>query len=78
MHSYHRNDGPPADWLEFWVRFVCGALLGAFLGIAVMQSETSAEHVWVAVLAGGVVCGLAAAWFGDRFWFSLAYLFSFW
>jgi hypothetical protein len=27
------SDDPPADTLEFWVRFVCGVLVGAVIGV---------------------------------------------
>ena len=64
------NAHPPANWFEFWVRFVCGALLGGLLGLEV-GGDGPASQVWLAVLGGSVVIGLVAGWFGDRFWYSL-------
>ncbi len=65
----------PADRLEFWVRFVCGAFLGVFASFALMIKCTY-YHLSFTML--GIVsallivgCGLGAAYGGDRFWYRI-------
>ena len=60
---------PPADWFEFWVRFVFGALLGLIAGVNAF--DLSSVKWWELALCGLVV-GLIAGWFGDRFWSAFA------
>lgn len=55
----------------FAVRFVCGAVLGIGLGFGawVHSLPDAAPPVVFAIVAGtSVVCGLLAAFLGDRFW----------
>jgi hypothetical protein len=59
------NPHPPADWLEFWVRFVCGAIFGAVVDLGTM---IDAPHPWLVLAAFCLVFGIIAGWFGDRFW----------
>jgi hypothetical protein len=68
-----RQDAPPkTDWLEFWVRFVCGFLFGAFAGIRVWLYFLDSWGAFVAIdLAVAAGCGLAAARYGDKFWHSV-------
>lgn len=64
------------DRIEFWVRFTCGALLGAFVGFGAFLSHWSSGSGAVTALAliSGVcvISGLCAARFGDRFWYTVA------
>ena len=67
------NPHPPADWFEFWVRFVCGALLGLVAG---WYSLGPGLASWWALSLCCLVFGVVAGWFGDRFWHAIAR--SFW
>jgi hypothetical protein len=55
------------DRFGFWVRFVCGALFGAFLSLrgAFLYNGSSAILM---VIAGALICGFGAAKCGDSFW----------
>jgi DnaJ domain len=65
------------DRLEFWIRFVCGAIFGVFSGGAWVLSAMSGVAVGFPVTAAlGVIAlavgfGLAAARYGDKFWYSV-------
>jgi hypothetical protein len=67
------------DWLEFWVRFVCGALLGILIAFALILNlfpliEDPFEHPAnpvVGTVGVMLVCGFAAVRYGDRFWCSI-------
>ncbi len=55
---------------EYGIRFGCGSLLGAVVGVF-LALEVAAEDMTrfagsVALIA--LVCGAMAAWQGDRFW----------
>jgi hypothetical protein len=65
-HPIHMEPHPPADWFEFWVRFVCGALFGGVVGFF-----TFAEQGWLTMLATALAFGAVAGWWGDRFWHTL-------
>src|SRR5262249_52919288 len=60
------------DRIEFWVRFICGSLFGAFVGFGAFlshwNSSSGGATVLALVSAVCVVSGLCAARFGDRFW----------
>jgi len=64
-----RDTLPVTDRVEFWVRFGCGALLGAFMSINLVLIAYDEPKLLIAG-AGTliVVCALATARFGDRFW----------
>jgi hypothetical protein len=65
-----RHAPPKTDWLEFWVRFVCGFLFGGLVGIRLWIEFLDNFGGFVAAdLAVG--CGLAAARYGDKFWYSV-------
>jgi curved DNA-binding protein CbpA len=56
--------------IEFWVRFACGALLGAFVSLDLVLNFTESS----AVLVWGITCltlgfGFASARYGDKFWY---------
>jgi hypothetical protein len=66
---------PRLDRVEFWARFVCGAVLGLFIaldaGISSLAMDISLK-LWLAGLALITVgSGLLAAKLGDKFWYSL-------
>jgi curved DNA-binding protein CbpA len=65
----HADTLPINDRREFWLRFACGALLGAFMSISVALDFCDEPKALI-VSTGGlmVVCGFAAARYGDRFW----------
>ena len=66
-----------ADRLEFWVRFVCGALFGIVSGVAWVLSEMATTSMEYPIIAGfGVMAltvgfGLAAARYGEKFRYSV-------
>jgi len=63
---------PPKDWFEFWVRFVCGALLGiVFATLFCLRFFYSTDCAWLAIPASGLLCALGAARYGDNFWVAL-------
>jgi hypothetical protein len=68
-----KRDAPPkTDWLEFWVRFVCGFLFRGLVGIRLLIEFLDNFGGFVAAdLAMAVGCGLAAARYGDKFWYSV-------
>jgi hypothetical protein len=65
------------DRLEYWIRFVCGAIFGIFSGVAwVLSGMTGAALDFPVMAAAGVLAlaigfGLAAARYGDKFWYSV-------
>ena len=61
------------DKLEYAVRFLCGAVLGALLGVGgVLRLEhgTAGGYLLLVVVLP-LAFGLLAAVLGDRFWHSL-------
>ena len=73
--SLNRRSPNKIDWLEFCVRFVCGAVFGMFLGLRfVLYWWLSENHVMLGLVNVGVMlaCGFLAARYGDRFWGSLS------
>jgi hypothetical protein len=67
-----------ADRIEYWVRFVCGCLAGAFLALDVVSLFLDSEVFtsgWkqMALLFSGVTLafGLLAARYGDKFWHAI-------
>ena len=65
-----RDTLPVTDRLEFWVRFVCGALLGAFLSLKILIFALLDDpKIFVACAIGLIIaCGYGAARYGDEFW----------
>lgn len=65
------------DRLEFWVRFVCGAILGIFVsaGFALRTNFFFAELSPTLVVCVAIVivlaCGFGAARGGDKFWYAI-------
>ncbi len=67
---------PKTDRIEFWVRFFCGALLGVFVIVDSLLSimpDSLHYSAGLALAALGIILGfgLAAARYGDRFWYSI-------
>jgi curved DNA-binding protein CbpA len=67
---------PKTDGLEFWVRFVCGAFFGVFvifdMFFLVMPDFLRLSGVPALGALGLILgCGLAAARYGDKFWYSI-------
>jgi preprotein translocase subunit Sec63 len=67
---------PKTDRLEFWVRFVCGALLGIFVCLDFIVSampDSSSNLYFLALGALGLTLafGFGAARYGDKFWYSI-------
>ena len=64
---------PKTDWLEFWIRFICGAFFGALLGIRdlLFNYDQSAAEIPLAV--GLIIClRFRRSWqSGDGFWHSV-------
>lgn len=58
------------DRLEFWVRFVCGTLFGLLVGFWVTFDFLEGPLVMAlgVTLGVGLVFGVAAVHYGDRFW----------
>ena len=68
-HTAPRDTLPITDRFEFWVRFVCGALLGAFVSFRlVIDLFDYPKILLVAVPTLIVLTGLGVARYGDRFW----------
>lgn len=71
-----RHD-PRMDRVEFWIRFVCGGMLGILMGWewALSRSLRSKEVSMTLWLAGtalfAVMFGILSARFGDPFWHSI-------
>jgi DnaJ-class molecular chaperone len=61
------------DWLEFWVRFVCGAVFGAFFGFREMLMYYSLQpsSFVKGIVTLTLVFGFGAALIGDQFWHSV-------
>lgn len=64
---------PKTDRLEFWVRFVCGSLLGLFVSFRLILYAFDRLTTPAAITVAGVVfgCGFGAARYGDKFWYSI-------
>jgi hypothetical protein len=75
-----RQAVPKTDQLEFWVRFVCGSLLGLFVSFRLFLYAFDRPTIPAAIMVGGVVfgCGFGAARYGDKFWHSILRYWWFW
>jgi hypothetical protein len=64
------EDYPRLDRIEFWVRFVCGALLGllASIEIVLYAYDSPSWIVGIVCLSLILTCAFASARFGDDFW----------
>jgi hypothetical protein len=70
---------PKTDRLEFWVRFVCGALFGALVSIRLVLDLFDQPAVLVMSIVAAVLgFGFAAARYGDKFWYSIFRHWWFW
>jgi hypothetical protein len=60
---------PKTDRLEFWVRFVCGAVFGAFVSFRLSLDSFEHPAILVLLIVGVMLgFGFAAARYGDKFW----------
>lgn len=58
-------------WLERIARFICGGLVGVFVGLGWMfycPIDGNATLNWGILIAAVVICGVLATRFGDDFW----------
>lgn len=64
------HEDPEVDTFEKVTRFVCGALLGVFVGFYVAFRFTLLSFgLTTAIIVGAVLtCGFLALKFGDEFW----------
>lgn len=70
---------PKTDRIEFWVRFVCGALLGVFLSLRFFIDFFEQPAIALLGSVGAMVgFGFGATRFGDRFWHSILGRWWFW
>ncbi|MCK4752747.1 MAG: hypothetical protein KAS75_04815 [Planctomycetes bacterium] len=67
------NHKKSIDWVRAIVHFVCGAILGVFIGLSAMPPVAMENSVYFAlvILTCALVCGFIAAILGERFWQSL-------
>jgi hypothetical protein len=62
----------PTDSVQFWVRFLCGAIFGSILGFMLwFWVLPGTEFPWIGVPFVVLAFGFVAAWWGDRFWYVL-------
>lgn len=67
-----REKLPRTNWLEFWIRFVFGALMGALLSIRVFLFHYDEPTVLIPATLGLILgFGFASAQSGDNFWHSI-------
>lgn len=68
-----RGSDGKIDWFVFWLRFVCGSLLGLLISVRQVLYLYDESRVTLVVIAVGVIllCGLGAACYGDEFWSSM-------
>jgi DnaJ-class molecular chaperone len=63
---------PNTDRIEFWVRFVCGALFGAIVGLDFSLNFFGSSAALVLGIVGLTLgFGFASARYGDKFWYSI-------
>jgi curved DNA-binding protein CbpA len=63
---------PKTDWLEFTIRFICGAFFGALLSVRAFFLQFSEPATFIPVAITLIlICGFAAAFAGDNFWHSV-------
>jgi hypothetical protein len=56
-------------WAEFWIRFVCGGILGAMCGFRIGVRYYSSPGSFVAgIIAGAIILALVAVVAADGFW----------
>lgn len=61
-------DDEPAPVIGFLVRFSCGALFGAIASLGLFYVASSRTGIFVTMVIMAIVCGLFAAFCGDKFW----------
>ena len=64
-----RDTLPITSRLEFWVRFVSGAVLGIFMSVSLVLSFYDTPKLMILGSVGLIVgCAFSSAFLGDRFW----------
>jgi hypothetical protein len=48
------------DWLGIGIRFSCGALLGAFVGLVLSMFQMGMNAGWLIIVVPAVIGGVAA------------------
>jgi len=57
---------------NFWIQFTFGAVLGILFGVVLCRRFADSFAIGALLILGAVgVCGLAAGFWGDRFWEAL-------
>lgn len=70
--SRSSENPPETDWLEFWIRFVFGAFVGALLSVRVFLFYYDEPTILIPATVGLILgFGFVAAQSGDNFWHSL-------
>jgi curved DNA-binding protein CbpA len=71
---------PNTAQVEFWVRFVCGALFGVFVGLDFLwlNSSDSFKVLVLSIVAPTLGFGLASARYGDKFWHTVLWRWWLW
>lgn len=62
---------PKTDWLEFWIRFALGAVMGALLSVRLFLVHYDEPGILIAAIGLTLLLGFAAAQSGDHFWHSM-------
>lgn len=63
-----RDTLPVTDRVEFWVRFVCGALLGALMSLGLILTSWSGPVMFIVGACMSLLFGFATVRYGDSFW----------
>jgi DnaJ-like protein len=70
---------PKTDWMEFWVRFICGALFGTLISFRwFLFYFNQPGTMIIGTLSVILLCGFGAARGGDNFWHSRLYRWWIW
>ena len=65
------RDAKAQEWIGFAVRFVCGAVIGVFVGFSwvwLLSPFDGAAANWAIFSAAVLLCAFLAVRYGDTFW----------